>query len=94
MKVLDAIGNELSELDGVSVAMQHVVGQIVKIESGEIARGILLDGGKPAGQQLPPHIIVKIDLTKPELIQMVAPGVGQVPGVLKVQKPVQKADGQ
>jgi hypothetical protein len=94
MKVLDAIGNELSELDGVSVAMQHVVGQIVKIESGEIARGILLDGGKPAGQQLPPHIIVKIDLTKPELIQMVGPGVGQVSGVLKVQKPASTGNGQ
>jgi hypothetical protein len=94
MKVLDAIGGELNELDGVVIDLPLVVGQIVKIESGEIARGILLDGGKPAGQQLPPHMIVKIDLTKPELIQMIAPGVGQVPGVLKVVKPASTGNVQ
>ena len=89
MKVLDTIGNELAELDGVNIALPLVTGTIVKIESGEIARGIVLDG-KPAGQQLPPHIIVKIDITKPELIHMVGPGIGQVPGVVKIAKPEER----
>ena len=88
MRILDSIGNELQELDGVVIDLPHVVGTIVKIDTGEIARGIVMDG-KPAGQQLPPHLIVRIDLTKPELIQIVAPGIGQVPGVVKVQKPEQ-----
>ena len=88
MRILDGIGNELSELDGVVIDVPQVVGTIVKIDSGEIARGIVLDGNKPAGQVLPPHIVVKVELTVPLLIQ--APQgspVGQVPGVVKVVKP-------
>ena len=88
MKVLDNIGGELAELDAVAIDVPLVIGTIVKIDSGEIARGIVLEGSKPAGQILPPHIVVKVELTVPLLIQ--APQgspVGQVPGVVKVVKP-------
>ena len=93
MKILDPIGNELQTSDAVIIDLPQVIGVIQKVDTGEIARGIVLDGGKPAGQQMPPHIIVKVELTVPILIQTL-PGspVGQVPGVLKVAKPVQKAD--
>ena len=88
MKVLDNIGGELAELDAVAIDVPLVIGTIVKIDSGEIARGIVLEGSRPAGQVLPPHIVVKVELTVPLLIQ--APQgspVGQVPGVVKVVKP-------
>ena len=87
MKVLDGIGNELQELDGVVIELPHVVGTIIKVESSDIARGLVLDG-KPAGQMLPPHIVVRVELTVPLLIQ--APQgspVGQVPSAIKVHKP-------
>jgi hypothetical protein len=90
MKVLDNIGGELAELDAVAIDVPLVIGTIVKIDSGEIARGLVLDG-QPKGQILPPHIVVKVELTVPLLIQ--APQgspVGQVPGVVKVVKPEAK----
>lgn len=87
MKLLDQIGNELKQGDPVEVDLPFVVGELVRIEDGSIARGILTGDGKPAGQQMPPHVIVKVELTIPLLIQTM-PGapVGQVP-VLKIAKP-------
>jgi hypothetical protein len=91
MKVLDLIGNELQQGDTVVVRPDHVIGVITKVESGEIARGIITDGSKPAGQVLPPHVVIQIQATQAVLIQA-PPGspVGQVQGVVKVQKPEQK----
>ena len=88
MRVIDPLDNELQVSDAVAIDVPLVIGTIVKIDSGEIARGIVLEGSKPAGQMLPPHIVVKVELTVPLLIQ--APQgspVGQVPGVVKVVKP-------
>ena len=87
MKVLDFIGNELVAGDAVTVKQDHVIGVIQKIEDGNIARGIIT-GDKPAGEVLPPHIVIRIEATQAILIQ--APQgspVGQVPGIVKVAKP-------
>ena len=87
MKVLAFIGNELVAGDAVTVKQDHVIGVIQKIEDGSIARGIIT-GDKPAGEVLPPHIVIRIEATQAILIQ--APQgspVGQVPGVVKVAKP-------
>ena len=88
MKILDAIGNELSSGDAVAVKLDHVIGVIQKIDTGAIARGVILDGSKPAGEVLPPHIVIRIEATQAMLVQ--APQgspVGQVPAVVKVAKP-------
>lgn len=88
MKVLDAIGNELLAGDAVVVKLDHVIGVIQKIDTGEIAQGIITGDGKPAGQVLPPHVVIQIQAQQAMLIQ--APPnspVGQVPAVVKVQKP-------
>lgn len=90
MKVLDFLGNELSAGDAVAVDMAHVVGVIQKIEDGQIARGLVLDG-QPKGEILPPHLVIHIQATQAMLIQ--APPnspVGQVMSVVKVQKPEEK----
>ena len=94
MKVLDTLGNELEVGSPVSVRLDHVIGEIVKLETGELVKGLILDG-KPAGQQTPPHVIIHVQMTVPVLIQTLprAP-VGQVPGVVKIAKPVQKADNE
>ncbi len=94
MKVIDALGSELVVGDTVSVRMDFIVGTVVKVETGDIVKGLILDG-KPAGQQLPPHVVIQIGMNVPTAI-VAPPGspVGQVPGVLKVVKPVQKTDGQ
>ena len=87
MRVLDLIGNELSTGDSVVVSLDHVIGVIQKIDSGEIARGIITDS-KPTGQVLPPHVVIQIQATQAMLIQ--APQgspVGQIPGVVKIAKP-------
>ena len=90
MKVLDFIGNELSAGDAVTIKLDHVIGVIAKIEDGSIARGIITND-KPAGQVLPPHVVIRIEATQAMLIQ--APPnspVGQVPGLVKVAKPEEK----
>lgn len=94
MKVIDPIGNELLTGDPVIVDLPQVVGVIQKVDAGEIARGIVLNDGKPAGQQTPPHVIIHVQMTVPVLIQTL-PGapVGQVPGVVKIAKPA-KDDGR
>ena len=87
MKVIDFLGNELTAGDACVIDMAHVIGVIQKIEDGNIARGIIT-GDKPAGEVLPPHIVIRIEATQAILIQ--APQgspVGQVPGVVKVAKP-------
>lgn len=93
MRVLDPIGNELRVSDAVIIDVPQVVGEIVKVETGELVKGLILDG-KPAGQQTPPHVIIHVQMTVPVLIQTL-PGapVGQVPGVVKIAKPA-KDDGQ
>jgi hypothetical protein len=91
LKALDFLGNELSAGDAVVVSLDHVIGVISKIEDGSIAQGLITGDGKPAGQVLPPHIVIQIQATQAMLIQ--APPnspVGQVPGVVKVQKPEEK----
>jgi hypothetical protein len=82
MKIVDLIGNELLLGDLVAIKQDHVVGQVVKVESGEIARGLVLDG-QPKGEVQPPHVVVQIQLTS---VAGVAP-TGQCPTLLKVQKP-------
>jgi uncharacterized Zn ribbon protein len=94
MKIIDAIGNELSSGDAVSVKLDHVIGVIQKIDSGAIARGLILDG-QPKGEALPPHIVIRIEATQAMLVQ--APQgspVGQVPEVVKVAKPASTGNGQ
>ena len=91
MKVIDFLGNPLEVNDAVSIKLDHVIGVIQKIDSGEIARGLILDGGKPSGEVLPPHIVIQIQATQAMLIQ--APPnspVGQVPSVVKIAKPEEK----
>lgn len=82
MKVTDLIGNEISTGDLVSVSLPHVVAVVAAVETGEIVRGVTLAGDKPAGQQIQPHIVLKMEMTS---VQAILPG-GQVP-VLKIQKP-------
>jgi len=91
MKVVDLIGNTLESGDTVVVSLDHVIGVIGKIDDGAIAQGIITGDGKPAGTTLPPHIVIQIQATQALLIQAPpnAP-VGQVPGVVKVQKPEEK----
>ena len=88
MKVLDFLGNQLEVGDAVAIDMAHVIGVVAKIEDGQIARGIITDGTKPAGEVLPPHVVIQIQATQAMLVQA-PPGspVGQVPGLVKVAKP-------
>lgn len=88
MKVLDFLGNELEVGSVVTVKLDHVIGVVQKVDTGEIAQGILTGDGKPAGQVLPPHVIIQIQATQAMLIQA-PPGspVGQVPSVVKIAKP-------
>jgi hypothetical protein len=86
MKLVDLVGNELAINDLVSVKVDHVVGQIVKLETGNIAKGVSIAGPDPVGQEQPPHIVVQIALTS----AIVADANGRLSGVLKIVKP----DGQ
>jgi len=83
MRFQDFIGHELALGDLVAVELPHVVGQIVALESGEIARGVVVDG-KPQGQVFP-HITIKIELST-----VAAPDPnGTIVSVLKLHKPEQ-----
>jgi hypothetical protein len=83
MKLTDLVGNELEVGDLVCVRLDHVVGQILKLETGKIAKGLSIAGPDPVGEEQPPHIIVQIQLTS----ALVANAQGQLPGVLKIVKP-------
>lgn len=83
MKLIDLIGNELNVSDLVVIKPDHVVAQIVSIESGEIAKGISLAGPKPEAQVTLPHLILKIEMSS---VSMALPS-GQVPNVIKVSTP-------
>lgn len=88
MKVIDAIQNELVTGDAVVIDIPQVVGVIQRVETGEIVKGLILDGGKPAGQQMPPHLLVSISMTVPvPIVALPGAPVGQVPGVVKIAKP-------
>lgn len=90
MRVTDPLGNELQALDAVVIDLPQVIGVIQKVDTGELVKGLILDG-KPTGQQTPPHVIIHVQMTVPVLIQTL-PGapVGQVPGVVKIAKPAKE----
>lgn len=83
MKVIDLLGNELSAGDVVAIKPDHVVAVIAAVETGDIVRGVSLAGPKPEGQQIQPHILLRVEMSS---VQAILPN-GLVPGVLKVQKP-------
>ena len=90
MKVVDLIGNEISAGDLVTIKPDHVVAQVLSVETGEIVRGLSLTGPKPEAQQVQPHLILRMEMTS---VQAILPN-GQVPGVLKVQKPASTGNVQ
>lgn len=75
MKITDMIGNEISTGDLLVVKPDHVIAQVVSVETGLLAR--------PQGQQVQPHLIWKIEMSG---VSVLLPS-GQVPGVIKAQKP-------
>ena len=83
MTVVDLVGNELKVNDLLVIKPDHVIAQIVAIESGDIVRGVSLAGPKPEGQQIQPHIVLRVEMST---VQGIMPN-GLVPGVIKVQKP-------
>jgi len=83
MKLTDLVGNELEVGNLVSIRLDHVVGQILKLETGSIAKGLIITGPDPVGQEQPPHIVVTIQLTS----AIVADAAGRLSGVLKIVKP-------
>lgn len=83
MKVLDLVGNEIVPGDLLVIRPDHVVAQVMSVETGEIVRGVSLAGPKPEGQQIQPHILLRVEMSS---IQAILPN-GMVPGVIKVQKP-------
>ena len=83
MALKDLLGNDLNPGDVVALKMDHICGQIVKIEDGTIARG-LSTSGQPKGELAPPHLIVKIEMTS------LVVGMNGQCNVLKIQKPVDK----
>ncbi len=83
MKLTDLVGNDLEIGNLVSVKIDHVVGQISKLETGSIAKGLSIAGPDPVGQEQPPHIVVQIALTS----AIVADATGRLAGVLKIAKP-------
>ena len=83
MKLTDLVGNEIEIGNIVSIKLDTLVGQVVKVETGAIAQGISLDGPKPTGQETPPHIVVQIGLTT----AIAANPNGVLGGVLKIARP-------
>lgn len=83
MKVLDLVGNEITAGDLLVIRPDHVVAQVISVESGEIVRGVSLSGPKPEGQQIQPHIVLRVEMSS---MQAILPN-GLVPGVIKVQRP-------
>jgi hypothetical protein len=86
MKVIDLIGNELVAGDLVTLDLPHVVAIIAAVETGDIVRGVSIAGPKPEGQQIQPHIVLRVEMSS---VQAILPN-GLVPGVIKVQKPEAK----
>ena len=84
MKVLDLIGNEILTGDLLAVKPEPILGVVTAVETGDIVRGVSLSGPKPEGQQIQPHIIVRVEMAFP---MPILPN-GQVAGVFKIQKPV------
>lgn len=84
MKLTDFVGNDLVDGDIVTLKPDHVVGQIIKVETGNIVKGLSLEG-RPSGQEQPPHILIQIQMTS----AMIAGADGKIAGVIKVAKPPQ-----
>ncbi len=81
MSLKDLLGNTLAVGDLISIKQEHIVGIVVKIENGTIAKGISV-GAQPRGEMLPEHLIVKIEFTT------MIPAVGGGPAnVLKIVAP-------
>ena len=83
MKLVDLLGNEIVQGDVVSLKLDTIVGQVVKVETGAIAQGLSLDGPKPTGQEQPPHIVVQVAVTT----AVGANPNGVLSGILKVARP-------
>lgn len=83
MKVLDLVGNEIATGDLLVIRPDHVVAQVISVESSDIVRGVSLSGPKPEGQQIQPHIVLRVEMSS---VQAILPN-GMVPGVIKVQRP-------
>jgi hypothetical protein len=86
MKPIDLLGNELVAGDVVVIKPDHVVAVVTAVETGDIVRGLSIAGPKPEGQQIQPHIVLRVEMSS---MQGIMPN-GLVPGVIKVQKPEQK----
>lgn len=87
MKLVDFLGNEIRKGDIVTLKADHIVGQIIEIDSGEIARGLSLEGS-PRGEIRPPIVAIQVNL------QMVQVGGldGKFNSVVKVVKPPTQED--
>jgi len=83
MKIVDLVGNPLEVGDLVVLKVEQIVGQIIKIETGEIARGVSLSGPQPQGELPPPMVIVGVQMTSTAIP---LPN-GQCLGLVKVVKP-------
>ncbi len=83
MKVLDLVGNEIAAGDLLVIRLDHVVAQVMSVETGDIVRGLTLVGPQPQAQQIQPHIVLRVEMSS---VQAILPN-GLVPGVIKVQKP-------
>jgi hypothetical protein len=80
MSVKDLLGNSLSVGDLVSIKQDMLVGVVVRVEEGTIAKGVTI-GKQPSGEVLPQHLIVKLELTT------VIPAIGGAANVLKLASP-------
>lgn len=83
MKPIDLLGNEISAGDVLVIRPDHVVAVVTAVETGDIVRGVSLAGPKPEGQQIQPHIVLRVEMSTIQGILL----NGLVPGVIKVQKP-------
>jgi len=86
MKPIDLLGNSIEAGDVVVIKPDHVVAVVAAVETGDIVRGLSISGPKPEGQQIQPHIVLRVEMST---VQAILPN-GLVPGVIKVQKPEQK----
>lgn len=82
MTIRDLVGNPLEVGDLVVLKTELVVGQIVKIESGEIARGVSISG-QPQGELPPPMVVVSVQMST----AAVPLPNGQCMGLVKATKP-------
>lgn len=81
----DALGNELQRGDVVSLRLDHIIGVITELDSGQIARGVSLVGPQPQGQLRPATIVIRVETTT-----AFVSADGSFGNLVKVHKPTQQ----